>query len=76
MTGLVVSDRNDKTVTVLVTRRFRHPLYKKFINRSKKYHAHDADNSCGVGDTVRVVETRPMSRTKRWRVTEIVKKAV
>lgn len=76
VTGTVVSDKMDKTVTVLVARRLRHPLYKKFITRSKKYHAHDAVNECGIGDVVRLMETRPLSRTKRWRVVEIVSKAV
>lgn len=73
--GTVVSDKMDKTVTVLVTRRLRHPLYRKYINRSKKYHAHDEKNMCGIGDIVNLMETRPLSKTKRWRVVEIVKKA-
>ena len=76
VTGTVVSDKMDKTITVLISRRVRHPLYKKFITRSKKYHAHDSANECGRGDVVRLMETRPMSRTKRWRVVEIVQKAV
>ena len=75
VTGIVVSDKMDKTVTVQVSRRLRHPRYKKFITLSKKYHAHDDKNECGIGDMVRLMETRPLSRTKRWRVTEIVRKA-
>jgi small subunit ribosomal protein S17 len=66
--GVVVSDKTDKTVTVLVERRVIHPIYKKFIKRSKKYHAHDETNSCSVGDTVRIEECRPISKTKSWRV--------
>jgi small subunit ribosomal protein S17 len=66
--GVVVSDKNDKTVTVLVERRVMHPVYKKFIRRTKKYHAHDADNRCKAGDVVRIRECRPISRTKCWEV--------
>ena len=73
--GLVVSDKMDKTVVVAVTRQFAHPLYKKFIQRTKKFHAHDENNECGVGDLVRIQETRPMSATKRWRVITILEKA-
>jgi len=76
VTGTVVSDKMDKTVTVLVERRLRHPLYKKLVRKSRKYHAHDEKNECGMGDVVRLMESRPMSRTKRWRVVEIVQKAV
>jgi len=64
--GVVVSDKADKTIVVKVERRFRHPLYKKYIRSTKKYHAHDADNACKVGETVRIVESRPHSKTKRW----------
>ncbi|MEQ8348327.1 MAG: 30S ribosomal protein S17 [Sneathiellaceae bacterium] len=64
--GTVVSDKGDKTVVVSVERRLMHPLYKKFIRRSKKYHAHDEDNQCKTGDTVRIQEHRPMSKLKRW----------
>lgn len=70
--GTVVSDKNDKTVVVMVERRFMHPLYKKVIRRSKKYHAHDEGNDHKVGDTVRIQETRPISRNKRWIVVERV----
>jgi small subunit ribosomal protein S17 len=66
----------DKSVTVNVSRRLRHPRYKKFITLSKKYHAHDAQNECSSGDMVKIMETRPISKTKRWRVVEIVRKAV
>ena len=64
--GVVVSDKGDKTIVVKVERRFRHPLYKKYIRSNKKYHAHDEDNACRVGETVRIVESRPHSRTKHW----------
>jgi small subunit ribosomal protein S17 len=75
LTGEVVSDKMDKTVVVSVERRFLHPLYKKYVTRRKRYHAHDAKNSCGLGDAVRLVETRPLSKTKRWRVAAILRKA-
>jgi small subunit ribosomal protein S17 len=74
--GEVVSDRMHKTVTVLVGRRVRHPVYERVIRRSKKYHAHDEQNQCREGDVVRIVETRPLSRTKRWRLQEIVRRRV
>jgi small subunit ribosomal protein S17 len=70
LTGRVTSDKMDKTVTVLVDRRVMHPLYKKFIRRSKKYAAHDAANLCKVGDTVRIEECRPISKRKTWLVIE------
>jgi len=70
--GVVVSDSMDKTVTVRVERQFSHPLYGKRVKRSKKYHAHDEKNEYRVGDTVRIAETRPMSKTKRWRVVELM----
>ena len=66
--GVVVSDKTDKTISVRVERRIMHPLYKKFIRRSKKYSAHDPENSCKVGDRVRIRECRPISKTKRWEV--------
>ena len=68
MQGFVVSDKMDKTVTVKVERRIMHPLYKKFIRRSKNYHAHDENNAIQVGETVRIRECRPHSKTKRWEV--------
>ncbi len=64
--GVVVSDKTDKTIVVRVERRFKHPLYGKYVRASKKYHAHDEDNACKVGETVRIVECRPYSRLKRW----------
>lgn len=70
--GVVISDRSDKTVTVSVERQFAHPLYTKQIKRTKKYQAHDESNECRVGDLVRIMETRPLSKTKRWRVLERV----
>jgi len=73
--GVVVSDRMDKTVVVEVQARVRHPLYGRRILQTKKYHAHDEKNECRVGDLVQLIETRPLSRKKRWRVLEIVRKA-
>lgn len=73
--GTVVSDRMDKTVVVAVERRTAHPLYGKMITRTKKYHAHDEENDAREGDTVRIAETRPLSRTKRWRIVEILERA-
>lgn len=73
-TGVVTSDKQDKTVTVSVERRFPHPLYGKQVKRTKKYHAHDENNEYQVGDTVRIVETRPLSKTKRWRVVELIER--
>ena len=73
--GLVVSDKMDKTVVVLVEDRVKHPKYGKVIRRTKRYTAHDAANDCGVGDRVLLMETRPLSATKRWRVAEILEKA-
>ena len=73
-TGVVVSDKADKTVTVQVERRLAHPLYGKGVKRTKKYHAHDENNEYQVGDTVRIMETRPMSKTKRWRVVELIER--
>ena len=71
-TGVVVGDRAEKTVTVVVERRFAHPLYGKQVKRTTKYHAHDEANECRVGDTVSIMETRPLSKTKRWRVVELI----
>ena len=72
--GEVVSDRMQKSITVKVERRVRHPIYERVIRRSKKYHAHDEHNQCQVGDQVRIIETRPLSKTKRWRLLEIVRR--
>ena len=74
-TGVVVSDKMQKTVVIAIKERVKHPLYGKIINRTKTFKAHDEQNECGIGDTVRVVETRPLSKDKRWRVVEIVEKA-
>lgn len=73
--GTVVSDKMDKTVVVEVVRQFPHKLYRKIIKRSKRFKAHDEENTCGVGDVVRIMETRPMSKQKRWRVVSILEKA-
>ena len=73
--GIVVSDKMDKTITVAVERLVPHKLYKKVLRRTKKLHAHDEENTCQVGDTVRVQETRPLSKLKRWKLVEVVKRA-
>ena len=73
--GKVVSDKMDKTITIAVKYRVRHPLYGKIMNRTTKIKAHDENNECGIGDTVRVMETRPLSHDKRWRLVEIIEKA-
>jgi len=73
--GTVVSDVQDKTIIVRVERRTTHPLYGKTLKVSKKYHVHDEDNTAGVGDTVRIIETRPLSKLKRWRLASIVERA-
>jgi small subunit ribosomal protein S17 len=75
VTGRVVSNKMDKTITVLIERRVRHPLYGKYMTRSSKVHAHDADNQCGIGDKVTVAETRPISKSKTWKLVEIVESA-
>ena len=74
-TGKVVSDKMDKTVVVAIQDNVRHPLYKKIIKRTVKFKAHDEQNACGVGDKVEIMETRPLSKDKRWRVTAIITKA-
>ncbi|MBQ7185070.1 MAG: 30S ribosomal protein S17 [Clostridia bacterium] len=73
--GVVVSDKMDKTCVVSLSTRVRHPLYGKFITHTSKIHVHDENNECGVGDTVKVMECRPLSATKRWRLVEIIEKA-
>ena len=73
--GKVVSDKMDKTVVVIVEDRVAHPIYKKIIGRTYRLKAHDENNECGIGDRVRVMETRPLSKDKRWRVVEIIEKA-
>ncbi|KAA1188505.1 30S ribosomal protein S17 [Pseudohalioglobus sediminis] len=74
-TGRVVSNKMDKTITVLVERRVKHPVYGKYITRSSKIHAHDESNECGIGDTVTVAETRPISKSKTWKLVEVVESA-
>lgn len=74
--GRVVSDKMDKSITVVVDRKVSHPLYGKFVGRRTKLHAHDENNECGIGDTVRIEECRPLSKIKSWRLVEIVEKAV
>jgi len=74
-TGKVVSDKMDKTVVVTVEDHVKHPLYKKIVKRSSKLKAHDEKNECGIGDTVKIMETRPLSKDKRWRLVEIIEKA-
>lgn len=74
--GRVVSDKMEKTVTVLIERRVKHPMYGKVIVRSQKYHAHNENNEAGEGDLVEITECRPLSRTKAWRVTKLIEKAV
>ena len=73
--GRVVSNKMDKSIVVLMERQVKHPMYGKFIKRSKKYHVHDENNECGIGDKVLIMECRPYSKDKRWRVVEIVEKA-
>ena len=75
MTGVVTSDKMDKTITVSVVNNVKHPLYGKIVKRTYKLKAHDENNECRVGDRVRVMETRPLSKSKRWRLVEIVEKA-
>ncbi|HSC53428.1 MAG TPA: 30S ribosomal protein S17 [Phnomibacter sp.] len=72
--GVVFSNKMDKTVTVAVERKVKHPIYGKFVKKTTKFHAHDEKNECSIGDTVKIMETRPMSKTKRWRMVEIVEK--
>ena len=74
-TGVVVSSKMDKTIAVQVERRLMHPIYGKFVKRSKKFFAHDEENTCNVGDVVRIMETRPLSKNKRWRLVEILERA-
>jgi len=76
LTGKVVSNSRDKTIAVLVERKVCHPIYKKYIKRSTKVHAHDEKNECGLGDVVRVSESKPFSKTKNWALVEVVEKSV
>lgn len=75
-TGVVTSDKMDKTIVVVSTERIRHPVYGKIIARSRKFHVHDEKNEAGIGDKVRIVETRPISRLKNWRLVEVIEKSV
>ncbi len=74
--GIIVSNKMDKTVVVQVERLVKHPLYKKYIRRRNKFMAHDGDNACQIGDRVEITESRPLSKSKRWRVSRIIEKAV
>ncbi|MDL2235659.1 30S ribosomal protein S17 [Christensenellaceae bacterium OttesenSCG-928-L17] len=74
-TGVVVSDKMDKTIVVAIRTKVRHPLYGKMVNRTRKFKAHDEENACGIGDTVKIMETRPLSKDKHWRLVEILEKA-
>jgi len=73
--GKVTSNKMQKTITVAVDRKVKHPIYGKFVNRTTKFKAHDEENTAGIGDTVRIMETRPMSKDKRWRLIEVIEKA-
>jgi small subunit ribosomal protein S17 len=73
--GVVTSNKSDKTITVIVERKLKHPMYGKFVKRRKKFMAHDENNTCGIGDLVRIVESRPLSALKRWRLVEVIEKA-
>jgi small subunit ribosomal protein S17 len=73
--GVVVSNKMDKTISVIIERKVKHPMYGKFVKKSKKYLAHDDKNDCGIGDTVRIMETRPLSKNKCWRLVEIIERA-
>lgn len=73
--GVVVSNKMDKTITVAIERKVPHPIYKKYFKKTTKLHAHDETNQCGLGDVVKIMETRPLSKSKRWRLVEIVEKA-
>ena len=72
--GVVSSNKMDKTITVNVERKVKHPLYGKFVKKSTRFHAHDEKNECSIGDTVKIMESRPLSKTKRWRLVEVVEK--
>ena len=74
-TGTVTSNKMSKTITVAVERKVKHPIYGKFVKKTTKFHAHDEKNECTIGDVVKIMETRPLSKTKRWRLVEVVEKA-
>jgi len=73
--GVVVSDKMDKSISVTIERKVKHPMYGKFVKKSKKYLVHDENNDCGIGDTVKIMETRPLSKNKCWRLVEIIERA-
>ena len=73
--GEVVSSKMNKTIVIAVKTKMKHPMYGKFVNKTSKFYAHDEENTCGVGDTVRIMETRPLSKTKNWRLVEIIERA-
>ena len=73
-TGVVTSNKMEKTITVAVERKVKHPIYGKFVKKTTRFHAHDEKNECSIGDTVRIMETRPMSKTKRWRLVDVIEK--
>jgi small subunit ribosomal protein S17 len=73
--GEVVSNKMNKTIVIAVKTKMKHPMYGKFVNKTSKFYAHDEANTCGVGDTVRIMETRPLSKTKKWRLVEIIERA-
>ena len=75
-TGVVTSNKMDKSITVAIKWKEKHPIYGKFVNKTKKYHAHDENNECNIGDTVKIMETRPLSKTKRWRLVQIIVRAM
>ena len=74
-TGVVTSNKMDKSITVAIKWKEKHPIYGKFVSKTKKYHAHDENNECNIGDTVKIMETRPLSKTKRWRLVQIIEGA-
>ena len=74
-TGVVTSNKMDKSITVAIKWKEKHPISGKFVNKTKKYHAHDENNECNIGDTVKIMETRPLSKTKRWRLVQIIERA-
>ena len=74
-TGIVLSNKMDKSITVAIKWKEKHPIYGKFVSKTKKYHVHDEKNDCNIGDTVKIMETRPLSKTKRWRLVQIIERA-
>ena len=74
-TGVVTSNKMDKSITVAIKWKEKHPIYGKFVSKTKKYHAHDENNECNIGDTVKIMETSPLSKTKRWRLVQIIERA-